>query len=237
MIDNLLELGYAAMTSPWIYVAVFLFAAIDAFFPLVPSETLVIAAGAFAVTGEPNAILVVAAAATGAFAGDHVSYGIGRKAGDRIIGRARGRRGRAAWDWARRMIARRGGPLLVVARYVPGGRTATTLTMGAVSHPLRSFAAWDAVAALTWGVYSTLLGYLGGAAFHDEPLKGVLVGIGLGLAVTAAIEVIRWRRAAHRSGENRSVRRDDSAERADREEAGARHDNAPRQDARVAGTS
>lgn len=195
MIDSLLELAYGAMTSPWIYLAVFVFTAVDAIFPLVPSETLVIAAGAFAVSGQPNALLVIASATLGAIAGDHVSYGIGRMNGGRLTGRSQGTWRRAAWDWAGRTIASRGGQVLVVARYIPGGRTATTLTMGAVGYPLRSFVGWDLIAALTWAVYSTLLGYLGGSAFQDDPVKGVLVGLGLGLAVTVAIETVRRLRA------------------------------------------
>ena len=43
-----------AMGSPWIYLALCAFAAIDGFFPLVPSESLVVSAGVFAATGEPN---------------------------------------------------------------------------------------------------------------------------------------------------------------------------------------
>jgi len=81
--------------------------------------------------------------------------------------------------------------VIVVARYVPGGRTAVTLTAGAVHHPLSSFSFYDGIAATSWATYAALVGYLGGAAFEDEPLIGVLFGLGLAACVAGAIELVR----------------------------------------------
>ena len=86
--DAIMNLVEGAMSSPWLYVALLAFAAIDGFFPAVPSESLVITAGVFAATGEPNLVGIIAAAALGAFVGDHVSYLLGRTAGRRLIARA-----------------------------------------------------------------------------------------------------------------------------------------------------
>ena len=55
--------------------------------------------------------------------------------------------------------------ILVVCRYIPGARTAITLTAGAVRYELRKFSFFDAIAALSWGTYSTMVGYIGGEAF------------------------------------------------------------------------
>ena len=84
--------------------------------------------------------------------------------------------------------------MIVVARYVPGGRTAVTLTAGAVHHPLSSFTLFDGIAAASWATYAALVGYLGGAALENEPLKGVLLGLGLALSVAGAIELVRHAR-------------------------------------------
>jgi membrane protein DedA with SNARE-associated domain len=97
-------------------------------------------------------------------------------------------------EWAGRGIAARGGLILVVARYVPGGRTAVTLTMGATRFPRRRFLAFDALAAVSWGVYSALVGYLGGLAFERDPVRGLLVGLGLALTLTVVVEAVRWAR-------------------------------------------
>lgn len=201
MTDVLLDHVHTVMTSPWVYAALFALAAIDGFFPVVPSESVVITAGVFAASGSPELPLVIAAATAGAIVGDHVSHLVGRASGGRLPSRLPpGTRRRAAFDWAAAVLAERGGLILVVARYVPGGRTAVTMTMGAVGYPLRSFTAYDSIAGLTWGLYSALLGFAGGAAFEDDPAKGLLVGFGLALTVTALTEVIRYLRGGSRRG-------------------------------------
>ena len=55
-------------------------AALDAIFPVVPSETAIIALGvATAGSADPRIALLVASAAAGAFLGDNLSYLIGRR--------------------------------------------------------------------------------------------------------------------------------------------------------------
>jgi membrane-associated protein len=194
--EAIIDLVHGAMGSPWVYAALLAFAALDGFFPLVPSESLVITAGVFAANGEPILPVVILVAAAGAFAGDHVSYAFGRTAGDRLIKRSRpGTRKRSAFDRAGRVLASRGGLIIVVCRYIPGARTAITLTAGAVRLPLRTFSFFDGIAALSWAAYSALVGYIGGAAFEDDPIKGLVLGLGLALTVTAAVEVVRHVRA------------------------------------------
>jgi len=197
MADWITELVEQAVGSPWVYLALFAFAALDAFFPLVPSESLVISAGVFAASGsEPDLVPVILAAAAGAFLGDHISYFIGRTAGAKLMERAKeGSRKEKAFRQARKLIDERGGVILIICRYIPGARTAITLTAGAVRYPLRKFSLFDGIAALSWGVYSTMVGYLGGEAFEEEPLKGLGLGLGIALAVSALVEVVRHVRA------------------------------------------
>lgn len=195
MSEAILHFADELMSSWWIYLALWGFAALDGFFPAIPSETLVVTAGVFAAsTGEPNLYAVIVVAAIGAFIGDHVSYALGRGAGGRLLDRVKpGTKRHTAIHWARRSLEERGGLVLVVARYVPGGRTAVTLTMGSVRYPLRSFTPFAALAAASWGAYCTLVGFIGGKAFEDNPLKGVVLGIGLALAVTLVVELVRHR--------------------------------------------
>ncbi|GAB2642267.1 DedA family protein [Kribbella swartbergensis] len=192
MSEAILHLTEQLMSSWWIYVALWGFAALDGFFPAIPSETLVVTAGVFAATGEPKLWGVVVVAAAGAFVGDHVSYALGRGAGGRLLDRLQpGTKRHAMSLWARRTLAERGGLVLVVARYIPGGRTAVTLTMGSVRYPLRKFSFFAGLAAISWGLYCALVGYIGGKAFEDNPLKGVVLGIGLALTVTVIVEIVR----------------------------------------------
>jgi hypothetical protein len=50
----------------------------------------------------------------------------------------------------------------------------------------RKFSLFDGIAALSWGTYSALVGFIGGAAFEDDPFKGLALGLGLALTVTGA---------------------------------------------------
>ncbi len=200
--ESVLDLLRHLVTSPLVYLLLFGLTAVDAFLPVVPGEAAVITAAVLATSGDPNLVAVGASAALGAITGDHVSYAIGRGGGARRLARfpAESRR-RASSDWARRAVERHGGVILTTARYVPGGRTAVTLTMGAVRYPLRSFLMFDAVAGVSWALYCVLLGYFGGLAFERDPIRGVLAGLGLSVVVTLVVEGvrrIRRRRAARR---------------------------------------
>ncbi|WP_329017315.1 DedA family protein [Micromonospora rifamycinica] len=200
--QSVLDLLHHTVTSPWVYLVIIVVTVVDAFLPVVPGETVVITAGVFAASGEPNLAAVITAAAFGALVGDHVSYGIGRGGGARRLACSPdGSRRRVGSDWARRAVDRRGGSILATSRFVPGGRTAVTLAMGAVRYPLPRFLLFDAVAAVVWSGYCGLLGYFGGLAFERDPLRGLLVGVGLSLAVTGLLELARWlryRTAIHR---------------------------------------
>ena len=61
----------------WSYFVIFGVAVVDAFFPLVPSETVVVIGGTFAASGDLNLLLVILAGAAGAILGDNISFGIG----------------------------------------------------------------------------------------------------------------------------------------------------------------
>lgn len=183
--------------SPWTYGVVLGVSAVDAFFPLVPSETVVITAGTLAAGGGLLVYLVIPAAALGAFAGDNVSYFLGDRIGEPAARRLfRGDKGRRRLRWARRMLDRHGALVIVAARFIPGGRTATTFAAGTFDMTWRRFAVYDAIAVVVWSTYSAMIGFAGGAVFRDDLWKALLVGFGIALAVALAIE--GWRRVKSR---------------------------------------
>lgn len=166
---------------------------LDALVPVVPSETSVITAGVVASTGDLSLALVVAAAASGAFLGDNTAYFIGHRFGTRINDRFfSSKKNRKRVEWAQRQVNERGGELIVIARFIPGGRTVVTLSAGTLGYPWRRFVLFDAAAALGWALYAALLGYFGGHAFEKAPWKGLLLALGIAFAVTGGIELARW---------------------------------------------
>jgi len=178
--------------SPWTYAFLFAIAALDVIFPIVPSETSVILAGVLASTGDLILVLVIALAAAGAVLGDNTSYWIGRTLGDRIVARFFKGDRRKRVDWAEQQVTERGGYLIVVGRFIPGGRTVITLACGSLEMPWRRFISFDVAAGVVWASYAALLGYFGGRTFEESPLKGFLVAFAIALAVTGAIEVYRY---------------------------------------------
>jgi membrane-associated protein len=181
--------------SSWSYAIVFLIAALDAFFPIVPSETVAITAGVIAGAGDLNVWISILAAAGGAFLGDNISYGIGHFFGERTVNRFfSGEKAKRRIAWAENQLELRGSYIITVARFIPGGRTATTFTAGYVEFPWRKFLVFDAIAAGIWGSYTVLLGYLGGSQFEKQPWKGLLLAFALALTVTGLIEAVRYLR-------------------------------------------
>jgi membrane protein DedA with SNARE-associated domain len=179
--------------SGWAYLIVSILAYLDALVPVVPSETSVITAGVVASAGKLNLPLIVAAAASGAFLGDNTAYFIGSRFGNRINERFfSGDKARKRLEWALRQVSERGGELIAVGRFIPGGRTVVTLSAGTLGYPWRRFVLFDGAAALGWALYASLLGYFGGHAFEAAPWKGLLLALGIAFAVTGAIEVVRW---------------------------------------------
>ena len=181
------------ITGPWAYAVVFGLAALDAVFPLVPSESTAIAAGVLAGAGDLELGYVIAAAGAGAFLGDSTAYWLGRSIGRSVLGHRlfRGKRGTKAVNWAEQTLDKRGGYLIVVARFIPGGRTATTFTAGSVRYHAGRFSLFAGLAAAVWATYAALLGYLGGRVFTDRPWLGLVVAIALAAGVTALVELGR----------------------------------------------
>lgn len=176
----------------WFLVVIFVIAYLDSVIPIVPSETLVIIGGVAAGSGDQQIVAVIAAGAAGAFLGDNTAYLLGDKMSGRIE-RIAARRPKlqTRLTWAEQQIRIRGGPLLITARFIPGGRTALTLSSGITRQPHRWFMGWTAIAAAVWAVYAALLGYLGGKAFEDNHTKAFLTAFVTSVTATVLIEVVR----------------------------------------------
>jgi membrane-associated protein len=180
--------------SGWSYAFLFGIAALDVVFPLVPSETSVILGGVFAATGDLVLAGVIVAAAGGAILGDNTAYGIGRTVGQRLVERFFKGERRKRVDWAEQQVKERGGYLIVIGRFIPGGRTAVTLACGLLEMRWRRFISFDVIAGFLWAAYAALLGYVGGRTFEKNPLYGFLIAFAVALAITGAVELYRWRR-------------------------------------------
>jgi membrane protein DedA with SNARE-associated domain len=191
----------ADFSANWYFIAIiFAVAFFDSIVPIVPSETMVIIGGVAAGRGDHFLVVVIAAGAIGAFLGDNGAYLIGRRMSGLIERRADRRpKLRRRLDWANEQIRTRGGLLLITARFIPGGRTALTVTSGITRQPRRWFMGWVGVAVVIWATYAALLGYIGGQAFEDNHTMAFVVAFGAALGMTAIIEVVRHARSRNRN--------------------------------------
>jgi membrane protein DedA with SNARE-associated domain len=195
MFESLVDIVTA---SDWVYALILVIAALDAVFPVVPSEATVIAAAALAAAGELVLGFVLIAGASGAVIGDNVAYLLGR-AGQGVLLR----RFFASAKWRRRLglaetqLRRRGGTIITVSRFIPGGRTATMVSAAIVGLNWRRFLAYDVVAGVLWGSYASLIGWVGGRTFTDNTLHALLLAFAVAATLALLIEGGRlWFRRA-----------------------------------------
>ena len=176
----------------WFLVVILVVALLDSVVPIVPSESAVIIGGVAAGSGQQHLALVILCASLGAFLGDNIAYLIGRHFSGRIDRYASARpKTRGRLDWADRQIRRRGGLLILTARFIPGGRTVITVSCGITRQPHRWFAMWTAIAAVIWATYAAGLGFVFGATFEDNHTIAFVLAFGAALAVSLVIELVR----------------------------------------------
>lgn len=197
LFDRLSELS----GSPLFLLVIFAIALFDSVIPVVPSETLVIIGGVSAGQGDQWLPLVIACGAFGAFIGDNLAYQLGISAEGFLLRTLfRGEKGVTRLAWASRQLATRGGLLLLTARFIPGGRTAITVSSGVTRQPRRRFVFFDGLACVIWASYAAILGFAGGKTFEDNHTMAFLIAFAAALSVTAVIEVIRHLRNKRRAG-------------------------------------
>lgn len=182
----------------WVLLVVFALCFIDGIIPPLPSESVVVALAAVAVSGvgEPNLALLFVAAAVGAFAGDQTAYTIGRHSPLARLAQGRNERMRKAMTWADRQLARRGAMIIIAARYIPVGRIAVNFTAGAIEYPRPKFIRYDAIAAITWAGYSIGIGALAGQWMKNNPLLGAVIAVCLAMVIGYLIDRLMQRSSA-----------------------------------------
>jgi membrane-associated protein len=181
--SNVEEAILDAAESLWIYFWLFAMSLIDGFFPVVPSETIVIATStAWKQTGSPLLPLIWISAAAGAWCGDQVSYYLGSKIHIRSFRMFRGPKGQRTLDWAEHALKHRGAAFIIAARFIPFGRVAVNLSAGALGFNRVRFMIIDAIAVSIWATYGVVIGVFAGSLFDNNLLISILVGVAGGIA-------------------------------------------------------
>jgi membrane protein DedA with SNARE-associated domain len=190
--------------SGWpVYVAVGLLAFGEAavFAGLVlPGETALLVGGALAATGHASLAVLLPVAAVAAVLGDTVGYEVGRFAGPALRRSRLGRRiGERRWARAEEFVHRRGGPAVLIGRWVSVLRALVPTLAGMTRMPYRRFLAWNALGGVTWATTVVLAGYAAGSAWRTAAHALGTAGTVLGVVVVAAAIVVLLVRRARRS--------------------------------------
>ncbi|TDO68690.1 membrane protein DedA with SNARE-associated domain [Kribbella sp. VKM Ac-2571] len=181
-----------AMASHWLLLILFAAAAIDAVFPVVPSEGMVITAGMAAAAGHQNLLLVITAAMAGSVIGESVCYFLGRGSGPALHRwMKRQERRQRLYEKVSAALHSRGGLILMTVRYIPGARMVATLTAGATRYSFKKFIVFTFAGVTVAYTYVALLGYLGGDAFAHDQLKGLAFSLSLAAVIGLVVETSR----------------------------------------------
>ncbi len=174
----------------WVHLVVAAFSLVDAFFPTVPSESLLVTLGSlWATSGKPSLFLLILSGWVGAAVGDHVTYLLGRVLPWRkLTFFNEGHRGHRAVEAAERGLDKHAFTYLMTARFIPLGRTVVNLVAGGVRYPRSLFTPKIVLATFIWAGYSCLVGALAGQWFEAHPLLGILAALALAFAVSFVVE-------------------------------------------------
>jgi membrane-associated protein len=185
------------------YLIIAALVAFDSIVPAVPSEVLVVAAGALAASGDLVAGWAVAAAALGAFIGDHLVYRIGRHGLSGVLARSwPGRRVLRSVERVHGRYRAAGAVAIVVARFMPFGRTVGAAAAGLTGVRPSKFTALSAVGVLLWAAWLIGLGFITGTQTGGSPWASVAIGMGVALVVGVGVALprLRGRAIVARSG-------------------------------------
>ena len=170
------DLLVGAVSSPFALLVVFAVCMLDAFFPPVPSDIVLVAAVAVAVGSSPALLVpLIVVAALGAMIGDNIVFELGRRIGTTRYRWMRSRPMRAAIASAEHQLLARPASLIITGRYIPVGRIAVNLTAGSVGLPRRTFVPLSIVAGASWSLYMFAVALIASAWIQDNPLLSALI--------------------------------------------------------------
>jgi membrane-associated protein len=194
------DLAHMSGLVAYAVVAALVFGETALFFGFVlPGEIAVVLGGVLASRGRVSLLLLMLVVVVAAIVGPLVGYEIGRRMGGRVVASRPLRRMSASVDKAAAALNSRGAVAVLVGRFTAFLRALMPALAGTARMPYRTFATYNAISGLIWGVGYCLLGYLAGSTYTVvERAVGTGFAIAITVLVLAAIAVW-WVRRHRRS--------------------------------------
>jgi membrane-associated protein len=189
-----------AQYGTWTYAILFAIIFVETglvIMPLLPGDSLLFAAGAFAARGVMSPFVLFVLLSIAAILGDSVNYAIGRSIGPRAFtGNSRFLK-KKYLDRAHQFYEKYGGRAIVFARFVPIVRTFAPFVAGAAQMTYSKFLLYNVVGGVVWIALFVFAGYFFGTIpAVERNFELVIFGI-IGVSVLPMIyEYIKARRAA-----------------------------------------
>lgn len=180
----------AVMRSSWLLPLLVVMIAVDAPFPVLPSETILMSAATTAFGGGDVGMVfgLFVAALAGSVLGDSVVFWLGR-CSHKLLSRTVDTEYEVS-AWVRRHMLRRPGIALVGARFVPGGRLVSTAAAGRFGLPVRRFLPWSIVSSAAWSAYMLLIGLALGPVTGGDPLLSMVAGVAMAVVTAAGFALV-----------------------------------------------
>jgi membrane protein DedA with SNARE-associated domain len=174
---------------------------LETVFPPIPSEVVLPLAGFLAQQGRMNAVLVLALATLGSYAGAGFLYLLGAKLGEERVIRGLSKLplvDRDDFERAARWFDRHGRSAVFFGRLIPGVRSLISLPAGAEHMPFGTFTLFTVAGSLLWNLLLTGLGYFLGTQYHLVDQYSQYFDIVIYLALAALIGWLVIRRVRRR---------------------------------------
>lgn len=185
------DLGPAALGV----VALIVFIESGLLFPFLPGDSLLFTTGLLHQQLNLALPVLIAVVSLAAIAGDQIGYMLGRRFGRRWFNDDAKVLKTAHLDTAEEFFKRRGGPAIVLARFVPIVRTFAPLSAGIARYDYKTFTLWNIAGAVIWATSVTLLGsWLGHYEFIANNIDAIAVIMVLVSVLPWGVELLKKRR-------------------------------------------
>lgn len=179
---------------------------LETVFPPIPSEVVLPLAGFLSQQGAMNAMLVLALATLGSYAGAVLLYLLGAKLGEERVVRGLSKLplvDREDFERAARWFERHGRSAVFFGRLIPGVRSLISLPAGAEHMPMGTFSLFTIAGSLVWNVLLIALGYFLGTQYHlvaqySQYFDIVIYAVLAALVGWLVLRRVRRRRAGRR---------------------------------------
>jgi len=163
--------------------------------PILPGDSLLFAAGAFAATGSLDLAWLLILLTVAAVLGDAVNYAIGHFMGPKVFAQPDSRfLKREYLDRTHQFYEKYGGKTIIIARFVPIVRTFAPFVAGVGSMTYAKFASYNITGGLLWVGVCVLAGYaFGNIPVVQENFTLVILGIIFVSILPGIIEFLRQR--------------------------------------------